>query len=80
MREHPITGVYKLHTGLDIGAPVGADFIAANDGIVTKSEYNFAYGNMVILDHGGGVTTLYAHGSEILVEVRRNSYKRTSGT
>ena len=69
MRTHPITGVYKLHTGVDIGAPMGANFIAANDGIVTKASYNSAYGNMVIVDHGGGVSTLYAHGSEILVEV-----------
>ena len=69
MREHPITGVYKLHTGLDIGAPMGVNFVAANYGIVIKAEYNFAYGNMVIIDHGGGVTTLYAHGSEILVKV-----------
>ncbi len=69
MRIHPITGQYKLHTGIDIGAPMGADFIAANDGIVTKATYNVAYGNMVIIDHGGGVSTLYAHGSEILVEV-----------
>lgn len=69
MRTHPITGVYKLHTGVDISAPLGANFIAANDGIVTKAEYNSAYGNMVIIDHGGGVSTLYAHGSEILVLV-----------
>ena len=69
MRTHPITGVYKLHTGVDIGAPMGANFIAANDGIVTKASYNGAYGNMVIIDHGGGVSTLYAHGSEILVQV-----------
>lgn len=69
MRTHPITGVYKLHTGTDIGAPMGANFVAANDGIVTKAGYNGAYGNMVIIDHGGGVSTLYAHGSEILVQV-----------
>lgn len=69
MRTHPITGIYKLHTGTDIGAPMGATFIAANDGVVVKSGYNGAYGNMVIIDHGGGVSTLYAHGSEILVEV-----------
>ena len=68
MRTHPITGVYKLHTGVDIGAPRGANFIAANDGIVTKASYNSAYGNMVIIDHGGGVSTLYAHGDEILVQ------------
>ncbi len=69
MRTHPITGVYKLHTGVDISAPMGANFIAANDGIVTKAGMNSAYGNMVIIDHGGGISTLYAHGSEILVEV-----------
>ena len=69
MRVHPITGQYKLHTGVDIGAPMGAEFVAANDGIVTKAEYNTAYGNMVLIDHGGGISTLYAHGSEILVTV-----------
>ena len=69
MRTHPITGVYKLHTGVDVGAPLGANFVAANDGVVTKAGYNGAYGNMVIIDHGGGVSTLYAHGSEIMVQV-----------
>lgn len=69
MRFHPILLVYKLHTGIDIGAPEGANFIAASDGVVIKAEYNYSYGNMVIIDHGGGVTTLYAHGSEILVSV-----------
>lgn len=69
MRVHPITHQYKLHTGVDIGAPEGVNFIAANDGIVIRAGFNVAYGNMVIVDHGGGVSTLYAHGSEILVEV-----------
>lgn len=69
MRVHPITGQYKLHTGVDIGAPLGANFVAANDGVVVKAGPNVAYGNMVIIDHGGGISTLYAHGSEILVEV-----------
>lgn len=69
MRYHPILHYTKLHTGVDISAPMGANFIAANDGIVTKASYNGAYGNMVIIDHGGGVSTLYAHGSEILVQV-----------
>ena len=55
MRVHPITGQYKLHTGVDIGAPEGANFIAANDGVVVKAERNAAYGNMVIIDHGGGI-------------------------
>ena len=69
MRVHPITGAYKLHTGTDIGAPMGADFVSAAKGVVVKATYNAAYGNMVIIDHGGGVQTLYAHGSEILVQV-----------
>lgn len=69
MRVHPITKVYKLHTGVDISAPLGANFVAANDGIVVKAEYNVAYGKMVVIDHGGGISTLYAHGSEFLVKV-----------
>lgn len=67
MRVHPITGIYKLHTGMDIGAPLGTNFLAANDGVVIKAGYNSAYGNMVMIDHGGGVVTLYAHGSSIEV-------------
>ena len=69
MRYHPILHINKLHTGVDIAAPYGANFIAANDGIVTKAYFNTAYGNMVIVDHGGGISTLYAHGSEILLQV-----------
>ncbi len=72
MRVHPITGVYKLHTGIDIPAPIGTSFLAANDGIVVKAGYNTAYGNMVMVDHGGGVTTLYAHGSKIMVSLGQN--------
>lgn len=69
MREHPVTGAYKLHTGVDVGAPMGASFVAAANGMVTKATFNYAYGNMVIIDHGGGVQTLYAHGSEIIAQV-----------
>ena len=76
MRYHPILRYTKLHTGVDISAPMGANFVAANDGVVVKAELNPAYGNMVIIDHGGGISTLYAHGSEILVHlgqtVKRN--------
>lgn len=69
MRVHPITGAYKLHTGMDVGAPIGSSFVAAANGIVSKATFNTAYGNMVIIDHGGGVQTLYAHGSEIIAQV-----------
>ena len=66
MRVHPITGVYKLHTGVDVGAPTGANFVAMADGTVVKAAYTSGYGNMVIIDHGGGIQTLYAHGSKII--------------
>lgn len=69
MRVHPVTGIFKLHTGTDIRAPIGANFIAANDGVVVKAGWNNAYGNMVMINHGGGVMTLYAHGSQICVEL-----------
>ena len=77
MRVHPITKAYKLHTGVDISAPTGAIFVAAADGVVTKATFNKAYGNMVVIDHGGGVQTLYAHGSEILVQVGQQVTKGT---
>lgn len=51
MRTHPITGVYKLHSGTDVGAPIGANFVAMADGIVTTAKYSNAYGNMVMIDH-----------------------------
>lgn len=69
MRFHPVIKVYRNHSGIDIGAPLGSYVIVANDGIVTKATYSYSYGNMIMIDHGGGVTTLYAHGSEILVQV-----------
>ena len=51
MRVHPITGAYKLHSGTDVSAPTGANFIAMADGTVIKAAYNSAYGNMVMIDH-----------------------------
>lgn len=69
MRLHPIIKTYRNHSGMDIGAPMGSYAIAANDGIVTKSTYSTSYGNMIMIDHGGGVTTLYAHGSELIANV-----------
>jgi len=61
MRYHPILKQNKLHTGMDIGAPQGAKVVAADDGKVITVTYNSAYGNMIIIDHGGGISTLYAH-------------------
>lgn len=67
MRTHPTLGVYKQHTGIDIGASYGTDVLAGGDGTVLISGWNNAYGWMVVIDHGGGVTTLYGHNSKLLV-------------
>ena len=69
MREHPIQGVVKSHTGIDIGnAGFGAPVIAAADGIVSMASYYGGYGNCVMINHGNGISTLYGHGQKILVE------------
>lgn len=64
MRTHPITGKRKLHTGVDLRAATGTKVYAANKGIVTTSGYSSAWGNYIIISHGGGITTLYAHMSK----------------
>lgn len=66
-RLHPVLKVYRKHTGIDIGAPKGAYVIATNSGTVVESRWMGSYGNAVIINHGGGFATLYAHGSELLV-------------
>lgn len=68
MRFHPILKVNRLHTGTDIAMPTGSYIVASNDGVVIKSVYTSSYGNMVMIDHGGGISTLYAHGSEIIAQ------------
>ncbi|TVX96082.1 murein hydrolase activator EnvC family protein [Cohnella terricola] len=67
-RIHPITGSKKLHTGLDMAAPKGTPIYAAETGVVTVAQSWSGYGNCVIIDHGGGLWTLYGHMSQILVE------------
>lgn len=69
MRFHPILHYYRSHNGIDIGTPMGAPIVASNPGTVITASYVGSYGNVVMLDHGGGVVTNYAHGSKILVEV-----------
>ena len=61
MRDHPITGKYSQHTGIDLPAPKNTKIVAAASGTVVTVGYNTAYGNRVIINHGGGVQTLYAH-------------------
>lgn len=66
-RIHPIFNVQKLHTGIDIPAPTGTVARAASDGIVIYADWLGSYGKAVMIDHGGGIVTLYAHNSSILV-------------
>ncbi len=68
-RKNPVTGIYKRHTGTDIGAAYGAAVVAANGGTVTLAGWNSGYGNCIIIDHGGGRATLYAHLSAYSVSV-----------
>ena len=65
-RLHPIQGIYKNHSGIDIGnAGYGAPVVAAADGIVTHAGTLGGYGNCVMINHGSGIVTLYGHGQEI---------------
>ncbi|MHA7579421.1 murein hydrolase activator EnvC family protein [Paenibacillus vandeheii] len=61
-RTHPITGeVGKMHNGVDFAVPVGTSVHAASGGIVIMAEWYTGYGYTVIVDHGGGLWTLYGH-------------------
>ena len=60
-RIDPITGVAHSHTGIDIPASGGTPILAAKSGQVVTSAYHYSYGNYVVIDHGNGNSTLYAH-------------------
>ena len=83
MRLHPIWKTYIFHEGLDFAAPTGADIYATGDGKVIKAEYSGGYGKMVLVDHGFGYQTLYAHMNSIGVmvgsEVKRGQVIGTVG-
>ncbi len=75
MRTHPISGVQKMHTGMDIGSSYGSTIVAAASGTVIqvnlpvpgRNTGGTGYGNFLIINHGNGVTTLYGHCRNIYV-------------
>lgn len=66
-RKHPIFGTNGFHTGIDIAASNNSSIYASKSGKVVFAGVQSGYGNTVIVDHGGGIQTLYAHCSTILV-------------
>lgn len=63
-RWHPIFKEYRMHRGIDIGASYGASILASDGGVVILSAYSSSYGNYVVISHGNGYTSLYAHMSK----------------
>ena len=74
-RWHPVSGQWKYHSGLDIGAAYGASIVAADGGTVTIAGVNGGYGNCVMIDHGNGYYPLYGHMSSIAVSVGQSVSK-----
>lgn len=67
-RIHPIYGDRRLHSGVDFSATTGMPIFAAKDGTVVTAGYQSGYGNVVVIDHGGALATLYGHNSQLLVK------------
>lgn len=66
-RTHPILGYERFHSGLDIGAGAGSTIVAADSGTVSEARYSDSYGNYVLINHGNGCSTVYAHMASIAV-------------
>lgn len=67
MRFHPVLKRNRMHTGIDFAASAGTSIKAAASGVVVSAGYFGGYGNAVIIDHGGGIATLYGHCSRVFV-------------
>jgi murein DD-endopeptidase MepM/ murein hydrolase activator NlpD len=82
-RTDPFSGEGAVHTGVDLSAPMGTPVHAAADGIVEHASWGGQYGNLVVIDHGNGMQTWYAHLSRFLVvpgqEIRRGDILGRSG-
>ena len=69
MRFHPILHQARAHEGLDVSAPMGTPIEAPANGTVISAEWEAGYGNTVVIDHGFGIVTKFAHASRLLVRV-----------
>ncbi len=67
MRMHPTLGVQKMHNGIDLAAPAGSAILAAYNGTVVAADYNATMGNYIMINHGGGLYTIYMHCSALYV-------------
>jgi murein DD-endopeptidase MepM/ murein hydrolase activator NlpD len=68
-RSSPISGRGEVHRGIDIPAPANTPVHAAADGVVIFAGWNNSYGNMIIIDHGGGISSVYAHNTSLVARV-----------
>lgn len=69
LRKHPIYKVQKFHAGIDFVETKGASVYATGNGIIVRKGYNSGYGNYIEIQHAGGFQSLYAHLSEVFVNV-----------
>lgn len=67
-RSQPVAGASTYHKGLDIAGYMGVDIVAADAGTVLFSGNSSSYGKYIVISHGNGITTLYAHCSQLLVK------------
>lgn len=83
-RSDPFSGEGAFHTGIDIAVPTGTPVHVTADGVVERAGWSGRYGKLVIVDHGNGLETYYAHLSQLLVvpgeEVRRNEIVALTGS
>ena len=69
MREHPILHLGRPHEGIDVSAPMGTPIEAPANGTIIQAGWEAGYGNTVVIDHGFGIVTKFAHASRLLVRV-----------
>jgi murein DD-endopeptidase MepM/ murein hydrolase activator NlpD len=67
MRAHPILHTARPHEGIDVSAPMGSPIEAPAAGVVTDARWEAGYGNKIVIDHGFGIVTKFAHASKLLV-------------